>query len=157
MFGTAVSSGRPGVPSSLEQGDFVAKPPPDLSAGLYSHALSGSCLDCVDSPRPDEAKVSHTFSSAIVVHPTKFPVTTCFVLFPSRGWRTRGSTGIRCGGRFWISRRRSAVKRTSLETPSATESGRCCRIRPQRRTESYSSEAREERFGNLNQVLLFLL
>ncbi|KAI4803653.1 hypothetical protein KUCAC02_025316 [Chaenocephalus aceratus] len=56
VFGTAVSSGRPGVPSSLEQGDFVAKPPPDLSAGLYSHALSGSCLDCVDSPRPDEAK-----------------------------------------------------------------------------------------------------
>ncbi|XP_033978823.1 TOG array regulator of axonemal microtubules protein 1 isoform X1 [Trematomus bernacchii] len=56
VFGTAVSSGRPGVPSSLEQGDFVAKPPPDLSAGLYSHALSGSHLDCVDSPRPDEAK-----------------------------------------------------------------------------------------------------
>ncbi|KAF3844714.1 hypothetical protein F7725_007877 [Dissostichus mawsoni] len=56
VFGTAVSSGRPGVPSSLEQGDFVAKPTPDLSAGLYSHALSGSRLDCVDSPRPDEAK-----------------------------------------------------------------------------------------------------
>ncbi|XP_010771461.1 protein FAM179B isoform X2 [Notothenia coriiceps] len=56
VFGTAVSSGRPGVPSSLEQGDFVAKPPPDLSAGLYSQALSGSRLDCVDSPRPDEAK-----------------------------------------------------------------------------------------------------
>ncbi|XP_063765412.1 TOG array regulator of axonemal microtubules protein 1 isoform X2 [Eleginops maclovinus] len=54
MFGTAGSSSRPGVPSSLEQGDFVAKPPADFSAGIYSHGLSGTRLDCVDSPRPDE-------------------------------------------------------------------------------------------------------
>ncbi|XP_037602306.1 TOG array regulator of axonemal microtubules protein 1 isoform X1 [Sebastes umbrosus] len=56
MFGTAVSSSRPGVASSLDQGDFVAKPPTDPSGGIYSHALSGSHLDGDDSPRPDEVK-----------------------------------------------------------------------------------------------------
>uniref|UniRef100_A0A1A7XBY7 Family with sequence similarity 179, member B n=1 Tax=Iconisemion striatum TaxID=60296 RepID=A0A1A7XBY7_9TELE len=43
MFGTAVSSSRPGVALSLEQGDLTAKPPTDPSAGN-------------DSPHPDEAK-----------------------------------------------------------------------------------------------------
>ncbi|XP_029316331.1 TOG array regulator of axonemal microtubules protein 1 isoform X2 [Cottoperca gobio] len=56
MFGTAVCYSRPGAASSLEQGDFVAKPPIDLSAGIYSHALSGSHLDSDDGPRPDEVK-----------------------------------------------------------------------------------------------------
>ncbi|XP_070776477.1 TOG array regulator of axonemal microtubules protein 1 [Enoplosus armatus] len=56
MFGTAVSSSRPGVALSLEQGDPVAKPPTDPSAGIYSHALSGSHRDSDDSPRPDEVK-----------------------------------------------------------------------------------------------------
>lgn len=76
MFGTAVSSSRPGVASSLDQGDFVAKPPTDPSGGIYSHTLSGSHLDGDDSPRPDEVKVSHTSSSvkSYVCH-TKFPVT----------------------------------------------------------------------------------
>lgn len=58
MFGTAVSSSHPGVASSLEQGDSVAKPPTDASAGIYSHAASP--LDSDDSPHPDEVKVSHT-------------------------------------------------------------------------------------------------
>ncbi|XP_059209831.1 TOG array regulator of axonemal microtubules protein 1 isoform X2 [Centropristis striata] len=56
MFGTAVSSSRPGVASSLEQGDSVAKPPADPSAGIYSHAPSGIHLDSDDSPRSDEVK-----------------------------------------------------------------------------------------------------
>ncbi|XP_051247473.1 TOG array regulator of axonemal microtubules protein 1 isoform X2 [Dicentrarchus labrax] len=56
MFGTAVSSSRPGVALSLEQGDSVAKPPTDPSAGIYSRALSGSHRDTDDSPRPDEVK-----------------------------------------------------------------------------------------------------
>lgn len=63
MFGTAVSSSCPGVASSLEQGDSVAKPPTDLSAGICSHTLSGSHRDSDDSPRPEEVKVSHTLSS----------------------------------------------------------------------------------------------
>ncbi|XP_054469760.1 TOG array regulator of axonemal microtubules protein 1 isoform X2 [Anoplopoma fimbria] len=56
MFGTAASSSRPGAASSFEQGDCVAKPPTDPSAGVYSHAVSGSHLDSDDSPRPDEVK-----------------------------------------------------------------------------------------------------
>ncbi|XP_044021433.1 TOG array regulator of axonemal microtubules protein 1 isoform X2 [Siniperca chuatsi] len=56
MFGTAVSSSHPGVALSLEQGDPVAKPPTDPSAGIYSHALSGSHRDSDDRPRPDEVK-----------------------------------------------------------------------------------------------------
>ncbi|XP_068436111.1 TOG array regulator of axonemal microtubules protein 1 isoform X1 [Clinocottus analis] len=56
MFGTAVSSSRPGAASSLEQGDSVSKPPIDPSAGIYSHAVSGCHLDSDDSPRPDEVK-----------------------------------------------------------------------------------------------------
>lgn len=63
MFGTAVSSSRPGVALSLEQGDSVAKPPTDPSGGIYSHALSASHPDSDDSPRPDEVKVSHTLSN----------------------------------------------------------------------------------------------
>lgn len=63
MFGTAVSSSHPGVALSLELGDSVAKPPTDPSAGIYSHALSGSHRDSDDSLRPDEVKVSHTLSS----------------------------------------------------------------------------------------------
>ncbi|XP_040917294.1 TOG array regulator of axonemal microtubules protein 1 isoform X1 [Toxotes jaculatrix] len=55
MFGTAVSS-RPGDALSLEQGESVARPPTDPSAGIYSHAVSGSHLDSDDSPRPDELK-----------------------------------------------------------------------------------------------------
>lgn len=62
MFGTAVSSGHPGVALSLEQGDPVAKPPTDLSAGIYNRGLSGSQRDSDDSPRSDEVKVSHTLS-----------------------------------------------------------------------------------------------
>uniref|UniRef100_A0A3B4WMP0 TOG array regulator of axonemal microtubules 1 n=1 Tax=Seriola lalandi dorsalis TaxID=1841481 RepID=A0A3B4WMP0_SERLL len=53
MFGTAVSS-RPGVVLSHEQGESVAKPPTDPSAGIYSHALSGSHIDSDESPRQDE-------------------------------------------------------------------------------------------------------
>ncbi|KAL7379612.1 hypothetical protein ABVT39_002392 [Epinephelus coioides] len=56
MFGTAASPSSPGVALSLEQGDSVAKPPADPSAGIYSHALSGSHLDSDDSPHPDEVK-----------------------------------------------------------------------------------------------------
>lgn len=56
MFETAVSSSRPGVALSLEQGDSVAKPPTDPSGGIYSHALSASHPDSDDSPRPDEVK-----------------------------------------------------------------------------------------------------
>lgn len=63
MFGTAASPSSPGAALSLEQGDSVAKPPADPSAGVYSHALSGSHLDSDDSPRPDEVKVSHTLCS----------------------------------------------------------------------------------------------
>ncbi|TDG98657.1 hypothetical protein EPR50_G00203120 [Perca flavescens] len=54
MFGTAMSSSLPGVASSLEQGDSVAKPPTDASTGIYSHAASP--LDSDDSPHPDEVK-----------------------------------------------------------------------------------------------------
>ncbi|XP_069008075.1 TOG array regulator of axonemal microtubules protein 1 isoform X2 [Embiotoca jacksoni] len=53
MFGTTVSSSRPGGTLSLEQGDLVAKPPADPSAG---RAVSSSHLDGDDSPRPDEVK-----------------------------------------------------------------------------------------------------
>ncbi|XP_075963729.1 TOG array regulator of axonemal microtubules protein 1 isoform X1 [Anarhichas minor] len=56
MFGTAVFSGRPGAASSLEQGDFVTRPPADPSAGIYSHAVSSCHLDSDDSPRPEEVK-----------------------------------------------------------------------------------------------------
>ncbi|CAJ1073835.1 TOG array regulator of axonemal microtubules protein 1 isoform X1 [Xyrichtys novacula] len=49
MFGTAVSSTRPGAALTLEQG---AKSPTDPSAGIYSHVY----LDSDDSPRPDEVK-----------------------------------------------------------------------------------------------------
>ncbi|XP_034381350.1 TOG array regulator of axonemal microtubules protein 1 isoform X2 [Cyclopterus lumpus] len=56
MFGTAVSSSRPGAAPSLEQGDSVSKPPTDPSAATYSHAVSGSRLDSDDSPRPEEVK-----------------------------------------------------------------------------------------------------
>ncbi|XP_078031132.1 TOG array regulator of axonemal microtubules protein 1 isoform X1 [Epinephelus lanceolatus] len=56
MFGTAASPSSPGAALSLEQGDSVAKPPADPSAGVYGHALSGSHLDSDDSPRPDEVK-----------------------------------------------------------------------------------------------------
>lgn len=61
MFGTAVSSSNPGVALSFDQGDSVAKPPSDPSAGIHSHALSGSHLDSNDSSRPDELQVSHTY------------------------------------------------------------------------------------------------
>ncbi|KAM9341259.1 TOG array regulator of axonemal microtubules protein 1 [Symphorus nematophorus] len=56
MFGTAVSSGRPGAALSFEQGDPVVKPPADHSAGIYMRALPGSQRDSDDSPRPDEVK-----------------------------------------------------------------------------------------------------
>ncbi|XP_068577661.1 TOG array regulator of axonemal microtubules protein 1-like isoform X2 [Cebidichthys violaceus] len=56
MFGTAVSSGRPGAASSLEQGDSVTEPPTDPPAGIYSYAASGCHLDSDDSPRPEEVK-----------------------------------------------------------------------------------------------------
>ncbi|TNN87143.1 Protein FAM179B [Liparis tanakae] len=56
VFGTAVSSSRPGAAPSPEQGDSVSKPHTDPSAGLYSHAVSGSRLDGDDSSCPDELK-----------------------------------------------------------------------------------------------------
>lgn len=62
MFDTAVSSSRPGVALTLEQGDSVAKPPTDPSGGIYSHAMSATHQDSGDIPRPDEVKVSHTLS-----------------------------------------------------------------------------------------------
>uniref|UniRef100_UPI0037E90F07 TOG array regulator of axonemal microtubules protein 1 isoform X3 n=1 Tax=Semicossyphus pulcher TaxID=241346 RepID=UPI0037E90F07 len=52
MFGTTVSSSRPGAALSLEQGDSMAKLPTDPSAGIYSHLH----LDSDDSPRSDEVK-----------------------------------------------------------------------------------------------------
>lgn len=51
LCGTTVSSNRPGVTLSLEQGDLAAKPPTDRSAGIYSSKLDGD-----DSSHPDEAK-----------------------------------------------------------------------------------------------------
>nr|XP_046268903.1 TOG array regulator of axonemal microtubules protein 1 isoform X2 [Scatophagus argus] len=56
MFSTAVSSSCPGVALSFEQGDSVAKPPTDPSAGIYSHTVSGSHRDSDDSPHPEEVK-----------------------------------------------------------------------------------------------------
>lgn len=61
MFDTAVSSSRPGVALTLEQGDSVAKPPTDPSGGIYSQSMSAIHLDSDDSHRSDEVKVSHTF------------------------------------------------------------------------------------------------
>ncbi|XP_023140257.2 TOG array regulator of axonemal microtubules protein 1 [Amphiprion ocellaris] len=55
MFGSAVSSSRPGA-LSLEQGELAAKPPTDPSAGIQSYTLYGSHLDGDDSPRPEEVK-----------------------------------------------------------------------------------------------------
>lgn len=49
-----MSSNRPGVALSLEQGDLAAKPPTDRLAGSYSSKLDGD-----ESSHPDEAKVSH--------------------------------------------------------------------------------------------------
>lgn len=57
MLGTSISSNSPGVVLSLEQGDLAAKPSTDPSAGIYS-----SQLDSDNSPRPHEAKVSHTLN-----------------------------------------------------------------------------------------------
>ncbi|XP_037342857.2 TOG array regulator of axonemal microtubules protein 1 isoform X2 [Pungitius pungitius] len=55
MFGTALPSSRPGDASSLELGgDPEAKPPTEPSAGIYSHAASGTHRDSDDSPRPEE-------------------------------------------------------------------------------------------------------
>ncbi|XP_056283048.1 TOG array regulator of axonemal microtubules protein 1 isoform X2 [Pseudoliparis swirei] len=54
VFGTAVSSSRPEAAPSLEQGDSVSKPHTDPSAGIYSHAVSGSRLDGDDSSCPEE-------------------------------------------------------------------------------------------------------
>ncbi|XP_037833780.1 TOG array regulator of axonemal microtubules protein 1 isoform X2 [Kryptolebias marmoratus] len=51
MFGSAVSSSRPGVILSLEQGDLAAKPSTDPSAGIYSSQLDGD-----NNPHPHEAK-----------------------------------------------------------------------------------------------------
>ncbi|XP_070698899.1 TOG array regulator of axonemal microtubules protein 1 isoform X2 [Pempheris klunzingeri] len=56
MFGTTASSSRPGVASLLEQGDSVANPPTDASAGIYGHAPTANHLDSDDSPRSDEVK-----------------------------------------------------------------------------------------------------
>lgn len=63
MFGTAVSLSHSGVALSFDQGDSVAKQPGDSSAGIHSHALSGSHLESNDSSRPDELKASHTLST----------------------------------------------------------------------------------------------
>nr|XP_040054780.1 TOG array regulator of axonemal microtubules protein 1 isoform X2 [Gasterosteus aculeatus aculeatus] len=54
MFGPAPPSSRPGDASLLEQGDSAAKPPTEPSAGIYSHAGSGTHRDSDDSPRPEE-------------------------------------------------------------------------------------------------------
>ncbi|XP_029982201.1 TOG array regulator of axonemal microtubules protein 1 isoform X2 [Sphaeramia orbicularis] len=62
MFGTAVSSSRPGVSLSLEQGDLMANSPSDPSAGIYSNTFSGPYLDSDDSPRPDGVKRNTRFS-----------------------------------------------------------------------------------------------
>ncbi|XP_026156874.1 TOG array regulator of axonemal microtubules protein 1 [Mastacembelus armatus] len=56
MLSTAVSPSHPGDTLSLRQGDSVANPPTDSSAGIYSHALPGSHLDFDDSPRLHERK-----------------------------------------------------------------------------------------------------
>lgn len=56
MFGTAESSSRPEAVLSLEQGELVARPPTDPTAGIYNHALSGSHLDTDDIPSSDELK-----------------------------------------------------------------------------------------------------
>lgn len=72
MFGTAVSSSRPEAAPSLEQGDSVSKPHTDPSAGIYSHAVSGSRLDGDDSSCPEELTVSHPLSS----HRTSYKVSS---------------------------------------------------------------------------------
>ncbi|XP_029350108.1 TOG array regulator of axonemal microtubules protein 1 isoform X2 [Echeneis naucrates] len=51
-----VISSRPAVALSFKQGELVAKPPTDPSAGTYSHALSGSHIDSNTSPRCNELK-----------------------------------------------------------------------------------------------------
>lgn len=58
MCGSSLSSSRPGVTLSLEQGDLAAKPLTDPPLGIYSSQIDGD-----DSSLPDEAKVSHTFFS----------------------------------------------------------------------------------------------
>ncbi|XP_074547737.1 TOG array regulator of axonemal microtubules protein 1 isoform X2 [Halichoeres trimaculatus] len=50
MFGTAVSSSRPGAAVTLEQVDSLATSPTNPPAGIYSHVR----LDGDDSPRLDE-------------------------------------------------------------------------------------------------------
>lgn len=60
MFGTAVTSGHPGVPWSHEQDELPFKSPADPSAGIYSSGVSGSHRDSDIISRPDEVKVSHT-------------------------------------------------------------------------------------------------
>ncbi|XP_038150406.1 TOG array regulator of axonemal microtubules protein 1 [Cyprinodon tularosa] len=51
MCGSSLSSSRPGVTLSLEQGDLAAKPLIDPSLGIYSSQIDGD-----DSSLPDEAK-----------------------------------------------------------------------------------------------------
>ncbi|KAK2826223.1 hypothetical protein Q5P01_020437 [Channa striata] len=50
MFGTAVSSSHQGIALSFEQGNSVANPPTDPTAGIQNLALSGSHLDS-DEPK----------------------------------------------------------------------------------------------------------
>lgn len=83
MFGTAVSSSRPGVSLSLEQGDLVATSPGDPSAGIYSNTFSGLHLDSDDSPRPDGLKDllsddSHISSTSPVSPPGPQSPIKCF-------------------------------------------------------------------------------
>ncbi|KAM8913831.1 TOG array regulator of axonemal microtubules protein 1 isoform 2-T3 [Spinachia spinachia] len=54
MFGSAPPPSRPGDASSLEQGDSAVKPPTEPSAGIHSHAGSGTHRDRDDSPHPEE-------------------------------------------------------------------------------------------------------
>ncbi|XP_030574287.1 TOG array regulator of axonemal microtubules protein 1 [Archocentrus centrarchus] len=62
MFGTAVSSGHPGVPWALEQGELLFKPPTDLSVGIYSSGVSGSHQDGDIIRRTDEVKEKMTYT-----------------------------------------------------------------------------------------------
>lgn len=120
MFGPAPPSSRPGDASLLEQGDSVAKPPTEPSAGIYSHAGSGTHRDSDDSPRPEELMVRSTLSSSeslYIIQGFQLPKATC--VFCSLRVQQRVNNG------------RFSRNKTRLQCLDQQE-GRCSQVDPAR-------------------------
>ncbi|XP_017331998.1 uncharacterized protein LOC108270136 isoform X2 [Ictalurus punctatus] len=55
VFGSMVLPSRPEVAACPEQDESINKASWEPPAGIYGHSVSGSHVDCDDSPEPDEA------------------------------------------------------------------------------------------------------